>query len=72
MEGMKPNDVKGGALYRHFKGDLYRVCEFATNTETGETIFTYKNVHSGTIWVGPIEMFCEMVDDKPRFEEVEE
>ena len=64
MEGMKPNDVKGGALYR--------VCEFATNTETGETIFTYKNVHSGTIWVGPIEMFCELVGDKQRFEEVEE
>lgn len=72
MEGMKPNDVKGGALYRHFKGGLYRVCGFATHTETGETIFTYENVHSGTIWVGPIEMFCEMVDDKPRFEEVEE
>lgn len=64
MEGMKPNDVKGGALYR--------VCEFATNTETGETMVIYEDLEWGKIWARPIEMFCEMVGDKPRFEEVEE
>ena len=72
MEGMKPNDVKGGALYRHFKDGLYRVCGFATNTETGETMVIYEDVEWGKIWARPIEMFCEMVGDKPRFEEVEE
>ena len=72
MEGMKPSDVKGGALYRHFKGGLYRVCGFATHTETGETMVIYEDVEWGKIWTRPIEMFCEMVGDKPRFEEVEE
>ena len=72
MEGMKPSDVKGGVLYRHFKGGMYRVCGFATHTETRETMVIYENVYSGTIWARPIEMFCEMVGDKPRFEEVEE
>ena len=72
MEGMKPSDVKGGALYRHFKGGLYRVCGFATHTETEETMVIYEDVEWGKIWARPIAMFCEMVGDVPRFEEVEE
>ena len=71
MEGMKPNDVKGGALYRHFKGGLYRVCGFATHTETRETMVIYEDVE-GKIWARPIEMFCEMVGDVQRFTEVNE
>jgi hypothetical protein len=69
---MKPSDVKGGALYRHYKGGLYRVCGFATHTETGETMVIYEDLKWGTIWARPIEMFCEMVGDVQRLTEVEE
>lgn len=67
------SDVKCGALYRHFKGGLYRVCGFATHTETGENLVIYHNVEEVTVlWARPIEMFCEIVGDKPRFKKVNE
>lgn len=69
---MKPSDVKGGALYRHFKGGLYRVLGFAIHTETLETMVIYGDVETNAIWVRPIAMFCEKVGNKQRFTEVEE
>jgi len=69
---MKPSDVKGGALYRHFKGGLYRVLGFAIHTETLETMVIYCDVETNAIWVRPIKMFCEKVSDVQRFTEVEE
>lgn len=70
---MKQSSVKCGALYRHFKGGIYRVCGFATHTETGESLVIYHNVRDvSTLWARPIEMFCEMVGDKPRFKKVNE
>lgn len=70
---MKQSEVKIGGLYRHFKGGLYRVCGFATHTETEENLVIYYNVRDlSTLWARPIEMFCETVDGKPRFEEVTE
>ena len=69
---MKQSDVEIGGLYRHFKGGLYRVRGFATHTETEENLVIYYNVRDLTLWARPIEMFCETVDGKPRFEEVTE
>ena len=56
-------------LYKHFKGNIYRVIGIATHTETEENIVIYHNVRDvSTLWARPIEMFCETVDGKPRFE----
>ena len=67
---MKPSEVKCCTLYKHFKGGLYRVCGFATHTETQEKLVIYHNVRDvSTLWARPIEMFCGTVDGKPRFKE---
>ena len=68
---MKPSDVKG-ALYRHYKGGLYRVLGFAIHTETLEAMVIYGDVETNAIWVRPIAMFCEKVGKVQRFTEVEE
>lgn len=53
--------IKRG-LYRHFKGGLYEVIEFATHTETEEVMVVYKSLESGNIWCRPYEMFASEVD----------
>ena len=56
-------------LYRHFKGNIYRVIGIATHTETGECLVLYKNAHhTGLTWARPLEMFMEKVNGKQRFE----
>lgn len=64
-------EINVGGLYRHFKGGMYRVTGFARHTETMEMLVIYEDVeHYGKKWARPIEMFCGMVGDVPRFTEV--
>lgn len=69
-----------GAVYRHFKGNLYQVEDVATHSETGETYVVYRQMYGEkTLWVRPLAMFLEEVDrekyphaeQKYRFEKQE-
>jgi hypothetical protein len=53
-------------VYRHFKGDFYRVTSVATHTETDEEFVIYHNEKFET-FARPIDNFLEQVDGKPRF-----
>lgn len=62
-----------GGHYRHFKGGEYLVLNVAKDHETCEEQAVYVQLHDKPIvWVRPLKMFLEDVDDhgnrKPRFE----
>ncbi|MEG1565359.1 MAG: DUF1653 domain-containing protein [Bacilli bacterium] len=59
-------------IYRHFKGNLYKVVCIANNTETEELSVVYKGLVDGRIWVRPYSMWNEIIDEKgtKRFTEV--
>lgn len=68
--------VKPG-LYRHFKGNMYRVVGTARHSETMEEMVVYQALYGEMgLWVRPRHMFLETVerDGKifQRFEFVEE
>lgn len=68
--------VKQGAVYRHFKGNLYKVLFVAKNSETLEATVVYQALYGeGGIWVRPLSMFEEVIERDgrafKRFEEVE-
>jgi hypothetical protein len=76
MERKKPVP---GALYRHFKGNIYQIRELAKHSETGEEMVVYQAMYPPfQIWVRSLEMFLEEIDSqrypeagqKFRFEEV--
>lgn len=69
-------EIKPG-LYRHFKGNMYRVICGAKHSETMEDMVVYQALYGDMgIWVRPAKMFYETVtrDGKtfPRFEFIEE
>ena len=67
-----------GFIFRHFKGDLYLLIDFAKHTETGEEMVVYKALYGDCgLYVRPYNMFVEEVPvgkenptgQKYRFEE---
>jgi len=66
-----------GALYRHYKGNLYKVHQIVRHSETLEELVFYEALYEnkqGVFWVRPLKMFMETVNisgkEMPRFEHV--
>ena len=62
-------------LYRHYKGNDYRVIGLAQHTETGEALAVYQALYGARgLWVRPAVMFNETIElagrRVPRFERV--
>ena len=56
----KENDI-----YRHFKGNKYKVLYIAKHSETLEDMVVYEALYGNhSIWVRPLEMFMGKVDKK--------
>ncbi len=65
-----------GALYQHFKGQMYKVIGLARHSETLEDLVVYQALYGDfSLWVRPLKMFMEMVEVegtiKPRFSKKE-
>lgn len=57
--------VTPGSIFRHFKGGLYEVVDFAKHTETGEAMVVYRSLNEPEkTWVRPADMFFSKVDRK--------
>ncbi len=59
-------------LWRHFKGNLYRVHGIALHSETGEEMVVYQALYGQQgLWVRPVSMWQEHVErdgySGPRF-----
>ena len=71
-------DILVGGIYRHYKGNLYKVLHLARHTETEGTLVVYQALYGEYgIWARPLEMFLETVtlpdgSVVPRFRPIEE
>lgn len=56
--------IEVGKIYRHYKGNIYKVIALAKHSETVEDMVVYQNVEKGDIWTRPKTMWNEVIDDK--------
>ena len=64
-------ELKKG-IYRHFKGNRYRLIDVARHSETLEPMVVYQTLYGeGGLWVRPAHMWTETVErdgvSVPRF-----
>lgn len=69
-------ELKPG-IYRHFKGNLYRLIGVASHSETLEPMVVYQALYGEQgLWVRPAAMWTETVNKDgycgPRFTFIEE
>lgn len=56
-------EIQIGKIYKHFKGNLYKVIATAKHSETQEEMIVYQSLDSNHTWVRPKYMWSEIVDD---------
>ena len=55
-------ELKIGGIYRHYKGNLYKVLMTARHSETEEELVIYEALYEqGGTWARPKAMFLEQV-----------
>ena len=57
-------EISVGKIYRHYKGNIYKIIALAKHSETSEDMIVYQNVEKGDIWTRPKTMWNEVVDNK--------
>jgi len=60
-------------LYKHFKGNIYKVLDIAKHSETLEEHVVYVSMNNETeLWIRPASMFLEVIErDGKRFQRFE-
>lgn len=62
------HNIKAGKRYRHFKGNEYLVLHLAKHSETLEELVVYQALYGERgIWVRPLTMFAEQIEQNGRF-----
>lgn len=62
--------VKIGQIYKHFKGNLYRVLNIGCDSETLEKVVIYQDINDDKkIWVRKYSDFISLVD-KDKYPDV--
>ena len=56
--------IEKNRIYRHYKGNQYKITGFAKHSETLEDMIIYQSLKTGEYWARPYKMWNEIVDNK--------
>ena len=65
---MSKKEIKINGIYKHYKGNIYKVLVIGRHSETGEEMVIYQSLKNGEVWCRPKNMwFDEVAEGIERF-----
>ena len=58
----KEQKIFVGGVYKHYKGNLYKIIALGKDSETCEDVIVYQSKTTGDVWVRPRSMWNNVVD----------
>ncbi len=55
-------EITIGKIYKHYKGNIYKIIALGKHSETEEDMVVYQSVKNGDIWIRPKKMWNEKID----------
>lgn len=69
-------ELKPGQIWKHYKGNDYKIIILGKHSETAEDMVVYEQLHSGKIYIRPMNLFFNEIEYNgelaPRFTLVSE
>ncbi len=59
-------ELKPGQIWRHYKGNDYKIITLGKHSETAEEMIVYEQLHSGNIYIRPMNLFLTTLSGKAR------
>ena len=56
-------EISVGKIYKHYKGNYYKIITFAKHSETLEEMIIYQSTETGEVWARPYSMWNETIDE---------
>ena len=56
-------EITIGKIYKHYKGNLYKIIALGKHSENLEEMIVYQSVKDGQIWIRPKSMWNEIIDN---------
>jgi len=56
-------EITIGKIYKHYKGNIYKIIALAKCSETLEDLIVYQSIDKGDVWVRPKKMWNEVIDN---------
>ncbi len=59
---MNNSEIKPGQVYKHYKGNHYKILVLGRHSETGEELVAYQRQEDGKVYFRPISMFFDPIE----------
>lgn len=57
-------EISIGKIYKHYKGNKYKILAFAKHSETLEDLIIYQSIEDNKTWARPYSMWNEKIDNE--------
>ena len=61
LNSKQKNNIHVGKLYKHYKGNIYKILCIAKHSETCEDMVVYQSVKNNDVWTRPLYMWNENI-----------
>ncbi len=56
-------EISIGKIYKHYKGNIYKIIALGKHSETCEDMVVYQSTKDGAVWIRPKSMWNDKINE---------